>query len=78
MTNMTHASMQACVYHQIGQLVAISIAQGGSEIHTLNNSVYTYISLKALSTIDVSISEVPNPEVREILEKVWKCMYFFN
>ena len=55
---------------KIGQLVAISIAQGGSGILTLNNSVYMYISGKALSMIDVNISEVPDPEVREMLEKV--------
>ena len=56
------------MYHQIGQLVAMSVVQGGSGIHGLSNSVYNYLSGMPVSD---SVAEVPDPDVREMLEKVY-------
>ena len=58
------------VYCQIGQLVAMFVVQGVSGIHGLINSVYSYLSGMPVSDIIVSIAEVPDPDVREMLEKV--------
>lgn len=60
------------MYHQIGELVAMSVVQGGSGLgaHALSPSVYNYISGKLVSDIIVSVAEVPDPEVRDMLAKV--------
>ena len=48
----------------------MSIVQGGSGLRSLSNSVYTYISGTPLADIDVSTREVPDLEVKEMLDKV--------
>ena len=55
------------MYHQIGELVAMSVVQGGSGLgaHALSPSVYNYISGKLVSDIIVSVAEVPDTEVRD-------------
>jgi len=60
------------VYHQIGELVAMLVVQGGSGLgaHALSPSVYNYMSGKLVSDIIVSVAEVPDPEVRDMLAKV--------
>ena len=58
------------MYHKIGQLVAMSVVQGGSGVHGLSPSVYNYLSGVPVSDIIVSVTEVPDPEVKELLEKV--------
>ena len=35
--------LQNDVYRQLGELVAASVAQGGSAVHLFNNSVYKYM-----------------------------------
>ena len=59
------------MYNQIGQLVTMSVVQGGSGIHGLSNSVYNYLSGMPVSDIIVSVAKVPDPDVREMLEKVY-------
>ena len=49
----------------------MSVVQGGSGIHGLSNSVYNYLSGMPVSDIIVSVAEVPDPDVREMLEKVY-------
>ena len=58
------------MYHCLGQLVAMSLAMGGSGVHIFSQSVFSYLSGTAVSTIIVAISEIPDV-VKEMLEKVY-------
>ena len=70
-----HALTQANLYHKIGQLLAMSVVQGGSGVHALGESVYRYLSATPVSDIIVSITKVPDPEVKKMLEKVCNFHY---
>ena len=50
--------------------MAASVVQGGSGLHIFNRSVFKYICGKDLATITPEISEVPDREVRDIMEQV--------
>ena len=62
------------MYHRLGQLVAMSVVMGGSGLHTLSQSVFSYLSRTPVSTIIVDISEVPDVEVKQMLENVYFCI----
>ena len=57
-------------YYKIGQLMAMSILQQGSGFPFIAPCVYQYISDVSLSSIDISIEDVLNVEVRSIIDKV--------
>ena len=57
-------------YYKIGQLMSMSLLQQGSGFPYLAPSVYQYISGVSMSSIDVSIEEVSNIELRSIIDKV--------
>ena len=48
----------------------MSLVQGGSGLHVLNSTVYSYLSGTELSNIIAIVDDVPDPEVREVLKKV--------
>jgi len=62
--------MQNDVYRRLGELVAVSVVQGGSGLHVFNSSVYQYLCGADVTTIIPSICQVPDVEVREVLEQV--------
>lgn len=64
--------MQNDVYWQVGELVAISVVQGGSGFHVFNSSVYQYLCRADVTPIIIipPICQVPEVEVREVLEQV--------
>lgn len=62
--------IQNDVYRQLGELVAASVVQGGSGLHIFNNSVYEYLCGVALTSIRPSVCEIPDAEVRTILDEV--------
>ena len=57
----------------MGQLMAMSLLQQGSGFPYLAPPVYQYISGVEVSKIDVSVEDIPNVELRSIIEKV--CSY---
>ena len=57
-------------YYKIGQLMAMSLLQQGSGFPYLAPSVYQYISGVSIPSIDVSIEDVSNFELRSIIDKV--------
>lgn len=63
-------SWQNNVYKQLGELVAASITQGGSGIHLFNSSVYKYICGSDVADIKPPLEEIPDIEVREVLDQV--------
>ena len=64
--------MQNNVYRRLGELLSASVTQGGSGVHLFNPSVYNYICGIDAADIKPSIEEIPDFEVRELLDQV--CM----
>ena len=62
--------MQNDIFRRLGQLMAASIVQGGSSLHIFNQSVFKYVCGDDLATITPKISEIPDKDVRDILEQV--------
>ena len=66
-------------FYHIGQLMAIALAQGGSGFPYIAPSVFKYMSGINISDVAVTIAEVPNFEVRAVLEnviqKVWVLVF---
>ena len=62
--------LQNNVYRQLGELVAASAAQGGSPVHLFNNSVYKYICGSDVADIKPALEELPNFEIRGLLDQV--------
>lgn len=62
--------IQSGVYRRLGELVAISVVQGGSGLHVFNSSVYQYLCGADVTTIVPPLSQIPDVEVREVLEQV--------
>ena len=50
--------------------MAASITQGGSGIHLFNSSVYKYICGSDVADIKPPLEEIPDIEVREVLDQV--------
>jgi len=65
--------MQEEVDLKLGQLVAMSVVQGGSGLHVLNFSVYDYLFGMELPNIIAQVSDIPDPDVREVLKKYITC-----
>ena len=63
-------SLQNNIYGQLGELVTISVTQGGSGVHLFNNSMYKYICGSDVADIKPAVDEIPDLEVRELLEQV--------
>ena len=58
------------VFRLLGELTAVSIVQGGSGLHLFNSSVYKYLCGNAVSAITPDVAEIPDKEIRDILEQV--------
>ena len=65
-----HATTPERKFYYIGQLVAMSLAQGGSGFPFLASSVFKYPKGDSIYGISVPVWEVPDMEVRAVLEKV--------
>ena len=50
--------------------MAVSVVQGGSGLHLFNSSVYKYLCGNDASTITPDVAEIPDKEIRNILEQV--------
>lgn len=62
--------MQKGVYRLLGELIAASVVQGGSGLHLFNAAVYQYLCGNEVSTITPKMEEVPDREVKDVLEQV--------
>lgn len=56
----------------MGQLMAMSLVQEGSGFPYIAPPVYEYLCGAELSTIDPTIEDVPNLEVKSFIEEVLK------
>ena len=65
-----HATTQERKFYYVGQLVAMSLAQGGSGFPFFAPSVFKYLKGDSIYGISVPVCEVPDMEVRAVLEKV--------
>ena len=61
---------QEGVFRQVGMLVGVSLAQGGSGYQFFAPSTFAYLSGKDPSDIMVDRTEIPNHEMKSTLEKV--------
>ena len=59
------------VYYRLGQLIAMALIHGGAPVHILCPSVFTFLSGMKPCDIVVTIEEVPDARVRDIL---WKAL----
>ena len=56
--------------------MAASVARGGSAVHLFNDSVYKYICGGDVADIKPALEEIPDFEIRELLDKVYTIYVF--
>ena len=54
----------------MGQLVAVSVVQAGATYPFLSNATFQYICGKRISEIELNASDIPDAEIRNLVEKV--------
>ena len=62
--------MQADKFYHVDKLMAMAIVQGGSGFPFFASSVYAYLCGSPLAAIKVPTEEVPNFEVKVLLDQV--------
>jgi hypothetical protein len=62
---------QDSVYFRLGLLAAMSLVHGGASFRVVCPTVFRFLSGKSAADLIASISEVDDPDVREILKKVY-------
>ena len=65
-------------FRRIGLLVGMALIQGGSGFPYFSPAVYSYICGHDVNTIDISVDEVVNADLRAALNKVHMCDFFMN
>ena len=51
----------------LGQLIVTSVIQAGVTYPFLSNATFQYICGKRINEIDLNISDIPDPKIRELL-----------
>lgn len=69
-TEVSYMLIQDGEYYRLGQLLAMAVIHGGAAVHILCPSVFTFLSGMKPCDIVVTIDEVPDASVRDILWKV--------
>jgi hypothetical protein len=62
-------TVQAQHFYYLGVYTAMSVVQGGCGLPVLAEAVYDYILSGKCTNIDVSISDIPDGGVSEIVQK---------
>ena len=58
------------MFFRLGQIISMAFLQGGVGFHIFSTSVYNYLSGVRVADIIVDMSEVPDYEVKEMLNRV--------
>ena len=64
------------VYTQVGELVTAPVTQSGSAVHLFNDSVYKYICGSDVADIKPAPEEIPDFEIRELMDQVCTTYVF--
>ena len=67
---MTNSCLQESVYLRLGTLAAMSLVHGGAAFRVFSPTVFRFLSGKNPADLIPSISDVPDPAVRDILKQV--------
>ena len=66
------------MYFRLGLLAAMSLVHGGASFRVFCPTVFRFLSGKSAADLIASISEVDDADAREILKKVYYCIYNGN
>lgn len=64
------------MYFQLGTLAAMSLVHRGAAFRIFCPTVFSFLSGKSAADLIASITEVPDPAIRELLKQVWLKLMF--
>lgn len=69
-----------CYYRTVGEIIAVSIAQGGPPPNFFREWCYGYISTGEIDKEMISKDDVTDPELRRLMEEVilLKCSFILH